>query len=366
MLKSLHLQNFKCYLDTEIGLENLTVFSGVNGAGKSTAIQALLFLRQMKNMKHRLGKTVCLNGGLVHFGSVYDVLSAWTNSEKPEFRIQVTSDSGKAASVCLERNDEEESMNVMTLKEHNIEQMNLFDDGFAYLSAERIGPRICFEVQSEDDALNKYGKYGEYTVGYIAQTKKLPNLRLLEKLDDPETNDFLYQLNTCFGKLGKQVQIGTALHTDVDRASLNFSFAGKAGWGKGHRPINVGFGLTYTLPVYVALLLAKPDDLLIIENPEAHLHPKGQVAIGEFLSLVAASGVQIVLETHSDHLLNGIRMAVKKGIVRNSDVQLNFVVNNDSMEGANVVTPEIDSNGRINVWPEGFFDEYDNALAELL
>ena len=366
MLKSLHLQNFKCYLDADIGLKNLTVFSGVNGAGKSTAIQALLFLRQMKQMKHQLGKTVCLNGGLVHFGSVYDVLSSWSSSKQPEFRIQVASDSGQKASVCLERNDQEESMNVMTLKEYAIEPMNLFDDGFAYLSAERIGPRICFEVQSEDDALNKYGKYGEYTVGYIAQTKKLPNPRLLEKLDDPATNDFLYQLNSSFGKLGKQVQVRTDLRTDMERVGLAFSFAGKAGWGKDHRPINVGFGLTYTLPVYVALLLAKPDDLIIIENPEAHLHPKGQVAIGEFLSLVAASGVQIVLETHSDHLLNGIRMAVKKGVVRNSDVQLNFVVNNDCKEGADVITPEIDSNGRINIWPEGFFDEYDNALAELL
>ncbi|HND20426.1 MAG TPA: AAA family ATPase, partial [Acidobacteriota bacterium] len=75
------------------------------------------------------------------------------------------------------------------------------------------------------------------------------------------------------------------------------------------RPANMGFGVSYTLPIIVAGLLARPGHMLVVENPEAHLHPQGQSRIGRFLALLAAKGVQVLIETHSDHVLNGIRLA---------------------------------------------------------
>ena len=74
-----------------------------------------------------------------------------------------------------------------------------------------------------------------------------------------------------------------------------------------HRPVHVGFGLTQVLPIIVAALSRQRKDLLLIENPEVHLHPAGQAKMGRFLSQVAAAGVQVMIETHSDHVLNGVR-----------------------------------------------------------
>ena len=90
------------------------------------------------------------------------------------------------------------------------------------------------------------------------------------------------------------------------------------------RPANIGYGLTYAFPILVAGLLAKPGQILIIDSPEAHLHPMGQSRIGEFLSVIAASGVQIILETHSDHVLNGIRLAVSKNKIEHDKVAVHF------------------------------------------
>ena len=78
-----------------------------------------------------------------------------------------------------------------------------------------------------------------------------------------------------------------------------------------YRPTNVGFGITYALPIVVSALSARPGSLLIVENPEAHLHPRGQVKMGELLCQASEAGIQVLIETHSDHVLNGIRLAVR-------------------------------------------------------
>ena len=103
----------------------------------------------------------------------------------------------------------------------------------------------------------------------------------------------------------------------------------------------------------------------MIENPEVHLHPAGQAAMGEFLAEVAAAGVQVILETHSDHVLNGIRRAVKKGVLAPDDAALHFfrLQQDDEQEGAVLVeSPILDRDGNVDMWPEGFFDQFDKDM----
>ena len=137
--------------------------------------------------------------------------------------------------------------------------------------------------------------------------------------------------------------------------------------GNAHRPVNVVYGITYVLPIIIAVLKAKKDDLIILENPEAHLHPKAQRLIGELLVKAASTGTQIILETHSDHILNGIRISAKKNYINAEKVKFFFFLREDigSKFNVNVYSPVLNQQGDIDVWPEGFFDEWDNALAEM-
>jgi predicted ATPase len=133
------------------------------------------------------------------------------------------------------------------------------------------------------------------------------------------------------------------------------------------RPANIGYGLTYAFPILVAGLLIKKGQVLIVDSPEAHLHPMGQSKIGYFLGVIAASGVQVILETHSDHVLNGVRLAVAAKKVSPSDVAIHFF--SPSMGGGSaapvVISPQIDLNGSLSEWPDGFFDQTDKDLARL-
>ena len=128
------------------------------------------------------------------------------------------------------------------------------------------------------------------------------------------------------------------------------------------RPSNTGFGITYAFPVLVAAMIAAPGQTLVVDSPEAHLHPKGQSRIGYFLAKVAASGVQIVIETHSDHVLNGIRLALRDREIESDKVAIYFF----GCEARPQVTRvTADDNGALNQGPDGFFDQSEKDLSNL-
>jgi predicted ATPase len=134
-----------------------------------------------------------------------------------------------------------------------------------------------------------------------------------------------------------------------------------------HRPQNVGFGLTHILPILAACLGAEEGSVILIDNPEAHLHPSGQAKIGQFLARVAASGVQLIVETHSDHVLNGLRRAVRDGIIKPEQTAIHFFTTVLAKEEARpkVVSPAINTQGQLDHWPTGFFDQFDKDMMAL-
>jgi predicted ATPase len=149
---------------------------------------------------------------------------------------------------------------------------------------------------------------------------------------------------------------------------LRYSFVTGEQRSNRYRSTSVGFGITYVLPVLVAVLSSAPGSIVLVENPEAHLHPKGQVRIGELLARAAAIGIQVIVETHSDHVLNGIRLAVHSGKIEPESVAFHYFsrVEEAGRVRASVESPKIDKDGRLDRWPEGFFDEWDKSLERLL
>jgi predicted ATPase len=133
-----------------------------------------------------------------------------------------------------------------------------------------------------------------------------------------------------------------------------------------HRPHNVGFGITYVLPVIIALLMARPGDIVMLENPEAHLHPRAQARVARLCAKAAAAGVQVIVESHSDHVLNGVRVAAHDGEVPSNDISILFFDAPFTTPNASVQPIRVDSAGRLDRWPDGFFDEGDRLLDRLL
>jgi len=214
---------------------------------------------------------------------------------------------------------------------------------------------------------NQLGPQGEYTAYFLSQfaRKEIPNAALAHP--NASSNNLLEQVEAWIGEICPGVRLNFVSLVDVDLVSLRYSFAAGELTSNPFRPTNVGFGLTYTLPVLAAILSLPPGGLLLVENPEAHLHSRGQVQIGELLARAAAGGVQVLVETHSDHVLNGVRLAVKAGRIGTNQVTLQYFDRREVGRLVSRVTPlHIDRNGRIDHWPGGFFDEWDKSLEELL
>ncbi|NBK22793.1 MAG: DUF3696 domain-containing protein, partial [Spirochaetia bacterium] len=130
-------------------------------------------------------------------------------------------------------------------------------------------------------------------------------------------------------------------------------------------PVNVGFGIPYVLPIILILLVAKQGDLILIENPESHLHPRGQSEIAKIIALAANNGVQIICESHSDHIINGIRVAVKENTLDNDKLGVFYFSKKDNLE-TKVTAIGIDKKGELDTYPPGLLDEWGNLMSKLL
>ncbi len=169
------------------------------------------------------------------------------------------------------------------------------------------------------------GNQGEYTVHYIAANdlEKLSVKALKHPATTTET--FLENLEAWMSEITPGVKIHANTQKQFNTATLSYYFIQGKDSTADIKPQNVGFGLTYALSVVTAILKSKPKDLLIIENPESHLHPAGQAMLEKLCCLAASGGVQIIIEPHSDHFLNEIRVGVKENLISHERVSVFFL-----------------------------------------
>jgi predicted ATPase len=363
MIQEVRLRNFKRFASQTIPFNPLTLLSGLNGTGKSSIIQSLLLLRQSYQQNLIQTSGLALNGDLVKIGTARDALHS--EAQQDTIGFDLVFDSGSRASWSFEYNSQSDVLALTSPPTpKSVWNINLFTDVFQYLQAERLGPRPFlgmsdFQVRQH----RQLGTQGEYTAHFLAifgNSEKIPSSALAH----PKENslNLLRQVEAWLSEISPGTRITVNSNPEIDLVNLQFSFFG----GSQYRATNVGFGITYTLPVIVAILAAKPGSLLLIENPEAHLHPKGQAQMGELLARAASIGIQVIIETHSDHVLNGIRLAVHSGRLKPNEVALHFFQHQHTPDTPMMVSPKIDRNGRIDQWPDGFFDEWDRSLDALL
>lgn len=341
----MHIKGFKSFVDEQIEFANLTLLAGLNNSGKSSIIQALRMYSAVFNRISPL-----LSG----HGEVSDLRSDFVSSNDN-------------ISVSLSFDDKPQG--VMVLSDHDVVCPSSGPE-FFYVGADRLGPQSFLPLNLSLDARPKVGDRGEFVFDFVKRLEEYGYL-LPDQLVHPtaQGKTFEYVLQGWLTEIapGVKFSFSTNKRADISHAEID-----------SYRPANVGFGLSYTLPIIAATLgaaamaptLAEQDEwvaqwenlkatngvLLVLENPEAHLHPQGQTAMGKMIALAASCGVQIVVETHSEHVMDGIRIAVKQGLINSDAVKFHYL-----SKGKNgltkVDTPKLDDDGKLEFWPNGFFDQ---------
>jgi predicted ATPase len=358
MIDALRLENFKAFRSAEFGFRQLTVLTGLNSTGKSTVMQALILTQVAVELG---GELVPLNGpyGLA-LGEALDVLNS--SAELQTITFALSGPLGMELVILGVPNDRAVALQVVQLEQPA--GMNPLRDGHieTYLSAERLGPRDLLEIAPGSDSRIVVGHQGQFTAHALALSERTI---IRESLLHPSTAEaglaitLEAQAQEWLSTIVRPVLVEARWLAGANAATLRFRDPDLlAEWS---RPANVGFGLSYALPVIVAALTASPGTMFLVENPEAHLHPAGQSLMGQFLTRVAAAGVQVVIETHSDHVINGVRLAVARdGLLAPDDALIHFL--GDAGMHHNI---QIQGSGALTEWPPGFFDQSELDLSQL-
>ena len=364
MLHKLELVNFKCFDTLDVGLRPLTLLCGLNGMGKSSVIQSLLVLRQSFEGGALARNSLMLDGSMADLGAGEDVLFMDATDDVIGFGLH--GDDGPDCQLWFEYSRTADMLTAIgdAKLPNPWRERPPFGGRLFYVNAERMGPQK-FYPQSESFAQRgDLGIRGEYTLNYLHAHHN----ESLEENDPRSDGQSSHQILSVVERWLQEISPGVHLNFTAIRSAdalipgFSFDRVGDV-QTEPFRATNVGFGLSYILPVITAML-TPPETLCLIENPEAHLHPRGQTKMAELAVRAAVAGVQVIAETHSDHFLDGVRIAVRDGLITPEQTAIHYFSRTGN--AARIVSPEIDSDGRLSEWPEGFFDQHEENLIRLL
>jgi len=345
-ITKLNLQNFKSYINQDFEFKNITLLTGLNGAGKSTIFQALRMFWQELNTGYSV---------INEYGELRTLKNK--NTRDNYFSLTLDIEEKKDYEIFHNIKDNISGFNgdINTSKFKNV--------NLVYISANRLGPTEFQHIRNENIIINNnVGINGEYTLDVLS---KYRDVNLPESFKDEVAKQ-----NILINHVEKWLRVispNTKLEIELNKKMNVASFT-----SNGFTPLNIGFGISYTLSVIVQLLVSiiqlDKDNIktvILLENPEAHLHPKGQTKIAELIAKIANLGVQVIVETHSDYILDGLRLTVKDGKINHEDTKL-YYLELDKEDNTEVKSPQIDKDGLLDEWPENFFDTSFNNKMKLI
>ncbi|MDM1506454.1 DUF3696 domain-containing protein [Myroides odoratimimus] len=375
MIEEIQLTNFKCFQNSEsFAFAKINLLTGINGRGKSSLLQSMLILSQSARKNERLERLV-INDILVQLGNYDDIKNSDTpRSENISFDIKLKTVYSDRIKIEFSENSQEplwanyvssefyqdnkELKFEDKIKEENLQAFSEALKKIHFVSADRLGPVKYVDKVNLPDFIH-VGSRGEHTINILANSINFDNV-----------HDSLYLGNDAKSLIQQTIEwmsyILDGAKIDIKgrekESSVLYMLLNNKSNSYTYKPTNVGFGYSYILPLIVTGLLAKPDEIIIVENPEAHLHPRAQSRISEFFAKVASCGVQVFIESHSEHILNGLRVST---LNPNIDIGFeDFAIHyfNESFDHTKF---QMDSKGKIHNWPNGFFDQQELDLAEI-
>ncbi len=360
MIEEVSLRNIKCFSTQKFKFSKLNILTGINGVGKSTVIQSLLLAAQSTD-----GAALELNGNLVDIGEYTDLRHERATDDSVAISIKTDSDESEWGYAHKFKSETVGDTLTLPLLNGMGDCVHEIKSDLVYICAERWGPRSNVPINSHNANAHWLGKHGEFTIQFLeailAGTLRDSDGNSLSTTSDADPR--LHESNvgeTVFsnvvawmGEISPNVNINASVVKEAAIGYSAFSFSGS----KNFKATNVGFGLSYALSIVTALMSAKKGAVIILENPEAHLHPRGQSKLGQLMALSANAGVQVIVETHSEHIINGARILVRKKLVAPELINIVFISRNDKTSQSDVEALVLNEMGQVNNWPIGFFDQ---------
>lgn len=421
-IAGLSVRGFKSICSEQyLDIRPLTILSGANSAGKSSFMQPLLLLKQTLDAPGDPG-ALLLDGPNVRFTRADQLLSRVSGGScVDEFAVRLAMQDSQSLEMLFHREEgkgfdlhsmvfksgdetlkivpgmsHEEIVAVLPAPWKNMHKNISNNEQVQYRWTVR--PERCFfafEMISADDAKKRmrFGPYGvspsQAFLPHIQNVIHLPGLRGNPRRTYPKTAggpDFpgtfepyvasviaqwqstggkqqLRDLSSALEMMGLTWKVKADLVEDT-QVELKVGRLPHSRRGGAHDLVNiadVGFGVSQSLPVIVALIAAKPGQLVYLEQPEIHLHPLAQRKLAVVLRDAVARGVVAVIETHSTLLLREVQTLIARGDLKKDDVALHWFERPQGGDGeTNVIPAELDDNGSFGTWPVDF-DEIDMA-----
>lgn len=418
MISSLRLQGFKPFHDTGVfPLPALTVLVGKNSGGKSSVIQSLLLFKQIIE-EGMVGFPVPLDGSIVALGSFASLVHdndpqapICVSFEVPAFRPTRKPDGSVGVSFCIRRMPDSRQAYIdrVALAEGGKSLLDLSwqadDDRYTVRSV--LSTRKAEPLDVDRESVTIPGawssmpySYGAFRHGpsrdskaldkimdgmqrisiagdavsramgnlfYLGPLRREPQPYYLTSPRRPNTvgshGEYALellmlnktQLEPLVSRWLQRFGMGSRIDLQQDQTFNLFLPEVVLPDGEARRPIaGVGFGLSQVLPLIVQGFISPVRSTILAEQPEIHLHPAAQVELGNLLVEFATHDRQLVVETHSEHLVLSVQRNIAEGRIP-ADAVAVYVV--EQRDGASVLTPvEMSPDGLID-WPQGFFEE---------
>lgn len=345
MITTLSINSFKSILDESFDLKPLTIITGVNASGKSSLLQALLLILSQNVQKN----TPYLDKVIAPFTSYDDVFCRWSSSK--EIKISLTTSKGYALILRLSKDN------------HDFPYSDLnsysYEENFFYISANRTGQE---EISLVDKNLLS-GDRGQYLFGTYEKQKNKP---VHKDLQHPKafTPNLKAQLSYWLSLILKQdIELESEKITS-DNVKNYFKLKDLGDVSL----LQTGAGNSFLAKILILGLISKPGDLLLIENPELHLHPKAQSKLAQFYSFLSERSVQIIIETHSEHFINNLRFQVYSQELQSGSINLYYKASSKDPFIPMFINTRghfINKEGLVSNYPTGFFDASLEKLLEI-
>lgn len=335
MIDSLHIRGLKSIDDQAFEIKPLTIITGLNSTGKSTLLQSVLLVARLDSENGRMF--------LPEVTTRFEILrNKYTKAGKISIDL-----AGKWGQCRFSMKTDFSACNYPEKKSRPI-----IEDNFFYLSANRIGPENLASISDEKIC----GLNGEALFGTYEKEKSKALRESLIRDDNSYTLSTQVNYWLCH-ILGLPIELST---NQVNQMTADVRY--KSDGIPDIMPSELGAGVSYLAKVLILCLRASEGDLVMIENPEIHLHPAAQSRLGEFLAFIAARGVQLIIETHCDNLINRVRYEIFAGRFSADDVVIYY----KETITRPFIRIDIDRNGQYTPgFPSGFFDATLSELIEM-